>query len=146
MADNQVSRVRRKLILVIISPIIVVLLISIIAGYFAPLQESRVVEFGICTQATEVEPVVEIPKGTEILWICGTLEGKTKRYLSFNIFYQEQGVYYRGGNFNPGLFFIPVEANDLHFISASQFKEGAYRVTFAYARDAVKTIPFSVAQ
>lgn len=144
MTNNTTLSYRLRLILVIVLPLALVILVSVMTGDFAPLQSSRITEFGICTQDTSYEPVRHLQVGIEKLWLCGILDGSTKRYVTFTMYYNNQGVSRRTLNLGPGGFFAPIQASELYFMNASRFPQGDYHVTFAYARDPVDTVRFSV--
>jgi hypothetical protein len=143
--DDTIKLRRRLLILLlIVAPLGLVILISIVTGYFAPLQTSRVTAFGVCTQEGSYAPISALTTNIETLYICGILEGNTKRYLTFSMFYGDQYVSGTSQNLSPGVFFIPVEATGLQFIRVSSFPKGDYRLDYSYARDPFETVIFTV--
>lgn len=140
------SRFRHRflVVLLVIVPIGVLILISIMTGYFAPLQTSQVTSFGICTHNHRYEPVSIADKDLQVLYICGVLEGPTRRYLGFSMFYREQRVFYQKINVQPGTFFIPVKAPALRFIQVQAFPNGEYQISFSYERPPVEVFTFTI--
>lgn len=140
------SRFRHRflVVLLVIVPIGILILISIMTGYFAPLQTSEVISFGTCTQNHRYEPVSVTYEDLEVLYICGILEGRTRRYLGFSMFHEGQRVFYQKINVQPGTFFIPVQAPDLRFIQVSVFPVGEYQISFSYERQPVEVFTFTI--
>lgn len=124
-----------KLVLSAIGIVTVSILMMIVTGTFAPLQTSIVTEVGICMGEDVYEQVLVIPTDTDILYICGTLEGDTKRYVGFDMLYSDKSVFFQSLNLPPGEFYVPVKATDLHYVDMSRFPEGNYRGNISYSRD-----------
>lgn len=135
---------RILIVLLVIGPLGLALIVSVASGYFAPLQTSRVVDIGICTQEHEFVPVQYVPSSVKQLFICGILEGSTHRYVSFTVFYEEQGIYGREFNLSTGYFFVPLQSEKMHFVHANTFPPGRYRLTYSYTRAPVETVFFWV--
>lgn len=79
-------------------------------GYWGPAENARIAEAGVCTTDTAYQPVEEIPAELQTLFVCGMVEGTTKKLVSFHLYYnskhvaQESSVY-----LDPGVFFYPAK-------------------------------------
>lgn len=91
-----------------------------------------------------MNPVEIVSPGTEILFICGIVIGDTKKSLAIRIFYEEQTVFFRSGNWSPGEFFVRVNAKQLRDIESDVFLPGNYRIGISYAMPIILESTFQV--
>jgi len=78
-------------------------------GTLAPLQTAQITELGVCLNDDVYQPTVVVPRGTEQLYICGTLSGTTKRTAWFHLFRNTTLVHSTSATVAPGAFLISVD-------------------------------------
>lgn len=136
----------QKVLLVATVGILLTMLFLIITGNFVPLMTSELGELGVCENDKKLDPITHITAGTETIYICGELIGETKRYVSFDIYYDSKRVFFRGASppLRPGDFYIPIHASELRYLDVEVFPNGPYRLQAAYQRDPVVFVEFRV--
>ena len=106
------------------------ILIWALTGTLAPLQTAQITELGVCLSDDVYLPRTAVPRGTEQLYICGTLSGTTKRTAWFHIFRNTLLVNSTSATVAPGAFFISA---DLRFPLTAE----KYRISAQYGKQVV---------
>ena len=119
-------------------------LIAVVSGTFVPLQTSTLSEFGVCLQDEVYDPVNAVPTDVVTLYICGILDGETKRSVAFEVFYSDKPIYYTERSWPPVEFFSPIHASQLRYVDVDKFPQGEYRIDAVYSREPFASVFFKV--
>jgi len=88
--------------------------------------DSDIIELGVCRDM-EYHPVVSIPQGTNILYLCGIIDGVTPRRGSISLFNEDgkslpvESIFHH----NQGVFYHPITRT-------KEFGIGMYKVEIWY--------------
>ena len=120
-------------------------LILVIIGYVAgglpsiPRYDAQITAMGICLNESSFSPVASIPDDVNQFYLCGTVEGKTKRTGTLYLFAENTVVFQDGVTVMPGACFIPLVATEF-----DSFKPGTYYVEINYAKQTLAKTKFEV--
>ena len=134
--------VQKTILLVVVGGMLIVL-IAVATGNFAPLMTSELGQVGICETNDAIEIRNRIQGERTVLYICGTLVGETKRDIGFDLFFEGQGVYSKSEKLRPGEFWIPIHALGTR-LNNDVFPFGKYEIRAAYGRDPSIFVGFAI--
>jgi hypothetical protein len=112
-------------------------LFSLMIPDFLVRPDAEITHFGICLNNDEFQPVPEVPIELERFYICGLIEGTTRRNGSLGIRREGRPVLSQDFSEPPGYFFVPVRLAD-------RFTEGRYQVDIGYARRTLVSTQVSI--
>lgn len=117
----------------------VIIVIAQLSGRGTIGKSSRFTEFHVCLNNNRYEPVTVVPPGTDILYLCGVIEGNGIRRGYWHLYFGDEML--RGQYFEhfPGTFFEPVRLND-------GLKAGHYTIDMGSARQVIAKTEFTVVE
>ncbi|MFN8470229.1 MAG: hypothetical protein U0X20_32040 [Caldilineaceae bacterium] len=110
----------------------------VVTGYFVPRQTSTITEVGICETDKQYSPVAKVTLPVDNLFICGVIEGSTRRSVWFYIYDQDRAIAHMSGTVGPGPFFIS------RIAWISPLAPGNYRIEAGYEKPVVIRSKFDV--
>jgi hypothetical protein len=91
---------------------------------------------GVCLEESNPQIVTTIPKGTKLVYLCGSIEGTSPRPGALYFFHDGQVVYYDDFEHKPRKFF--------HLLPLSSDASGTYVVEIISAKEVLARTEFSV--
>jgi len=95
-------------------------------------------EFNICLDDSKYEPVTEIPIGTEVIFVCGLVEGdgSGQRAGALHLWHKDKATLIRVIGHYPGIFF--------ERISVKNLAPGTYKIDVGSARRVIAETEFQI--
>lgn len=119
---------------------VIACLYAIATGQWIPAMNGRITEMYVCKTDTELRPATAFY--TDVLYICGIVEGTSPAWLGFYFFCNGNNVFTDNRKVEVGEFFISSRYNR----PGINLPEGVCRVTVQYDRKVVHEVEFAVTE
>lgn len=107
------------------------------SGQWASDVNSRVTQFGICTDNRQLEFIHRVDMSRDRFYVCGKIEGTAYRSGSLAIMFNGRSIHSENFWRQPGVFFVPVDITD-------RFPAGEYVAELAASRKTLASAQFTI--
>ena len=133
-----ITKDNAKRYIIIAGVVLLYILISHLTGNWGPSMDGQITEMYICDTDKSLKGATEFVTTTELLYICGTVEGTTAVRTTFYLFRGEQSLFSRRRRLPVGQFFLPFSPD------GHSYKPGDYRVTMQYNTKLAAEVEFTI--
>ena len=135
---------RRKTWWVIVGAVIGVIYTIVLISWYRSgdlglVMDARLVEVNVCLTKTEYIPVEKIPSSTQVIYLCGKVEGTTNLHGGLLVYHEGAVICDAPVRIRPGVFYLPLCVE-------GGLAPGKYRADIGRERQILGEAEFTVVQ